>query len=455
MALHRRRFLAFSAVGAAAAASPLVSARATAGPISVLGLDAAQLGVRAGSPDDQSRALQSAIDRAAAARVPLALAPGVYRAGDLRLPAGGQIIGVRGATRLVLTRGPSLVSATRADAAALTGLVLDGAGISLPAERGLVHFTEGRGIRISDCEIVASARHGIMLEAVEGEVTGSTVRGARDSGILSLDAQGLRIAANTVCECANNGILVWRSEAGDDGTLVLDNRVEDIAARAGGSGQNGNAINVFRAGNVMVRGNRIKGAAFSAVRGNAASNLQIAGNTCIGLGEVALYAEFGFEGALIANNVVDGAAIGVAVTNFNEGGRLAVVQGNLVRNLVPFRPAGTDPNDPAGIGIGVEADTAVSGNVIENAPTAGILLGWRRYLRDVSATANVVRGCGIGIAVSVAAGAGPAMIADNLISGSRRGAILGMDGHATVTGDLPGSEAARYAHLTISGNRLR
>jgi hypothetical protein len=32
-----------------------------------------------------------------------------------------------------------------------------------------------------------------------------------------------------------------------------------------------------------------------------------------------LYAEFGFEGALIANNSVDGAAIGVSVTNFQRG----------------------------------------------------------------------------------------------------------------------------------------
>ena len=56
-------------------------------------------------------------------------------------------------------------------------------------------------------------------------------------------------------------------------------------------------------------------------------------NSCARLGEVALYAEFGFEGALIANNLVDTAATGISVTNFNEGGRLAVVQGNLVRNL--------------------------------------------------------------------------------------------------------------------------
>jgi uncharacterized secreted repeat protein (TIGR03808 family) len=166
-----------------------------------------------------------------------------------------------------------------------------------------------------------------------------------------------------------------------------------LLAKAGGSGQYGNAVNVFRAGNVIVRGNRIRNAAFSAVRGNTASNLQIVGNTCTGLGEVALYAEFGFEGALIANNIVDGAALGVSVTNFNQGGRLAAVQGNRIRNLVNKRPPGTDPNDLAGVGIGIETDTVVTGNVVENAPSIGIAASWGAYLRDVTVSANVIRKC--------------------------------------------------------------
>src|SRR5204862_1311873 len=196
------------------------------------------------------------------------------------------------------------------------------------------------------------------------------------AAIHSDDARGLMIARNTIDGAGNNGILVWRGQSGDDGTIVADNRIAAIANRSGGSGQNGNAINVFRAANVIVRGNRIVNCAFSAVRGNAASNLQIEGNSISDVREVALYAEFGFEGALIANNTVDRAAIGVSVTNFNEGGRLAVVAGNLIRNLLVARPAGTDPNDGAGIGIAVEADTTVSGNVIENAPAIGIMVGY-------------------------------------------------------------------------------
>jgi uncharacterized secreted repeat protein (TIGR03808 family) len=98
-------------------------------------------------------------------------------------------------------------------------------------------------------------------------------------------------------------------------------------------------VNAFRAASVIVRGNHIRHCAFSGVRGNTASDIQIEGNSISDAGEVALYVEFGFEGAVIANNTVDGAAIGVSVTNFNPGGRL--VQGNLIRNLKPQRPAGS------------------------------------------------------------------------------------------------------------------
>src|SRR5690606_15652058 len=125
----------------------------------------------------------------------------------------------------------------------------------------------------------------------------------------------------------------------------------------------------------IVADNRIKNCAFSAVRGNAASNLQIRGNTVSSLGEVALYAEFDFEGAVIANNIVDGAALGISITNFNEGGRLAICQGNIIRNLFTRGKPLVD-QEARGIGIGVEADTIVSGNVIEKAPVAGIWLGW-------------------------------------------------------------------------------
>jgi uncharacterized secreted repeat protein (TIGR03808 family) len=480
MDIDRRRLVALTAV---AAFVPTGAVGATAPQLSALGILATQLGVLAASSDDQSLALQRAIDQAAGARVPLVLPPGVYRAGDLKLRSGSRLVGIRGATRLVLGQGSSLISASQADHVSLSGLTLDGGGKPLPDGRGLVHLAIGRNVRIDDCEVTAPGRHGIVLEQIEGAVTGTTVSAAAGTAIHSLDARGLTIAGNTIRGTANNGIQIWRQETGDDGTLVLDNRIEDTAARAGGSGQNGNAINIFRAANVTVRGNRIRGAAFSAVRGNAASNLQVIANTCSGLGEVAIYAEFGFEGVVIANNTVDGAAVGVSVTNFNEGGRLAVVQGNMIRNLLapgacpighaPESSSGacscqrtgahfagtcaraTDPNDGAGTGISIEADAVVTGNVIENAPTAGIRVGWGQYLRDVVVTGNVVRRAGIGIAVSVVPGAGSALIADNLIAMVKHGAVVGMEWNKAVTGDLTADSAERLAQLSVSGNRVR
>ena len=91
--------------------------------MSAFGVDAAQFGLRAGSPDDQSKALQRAVEETARARQPLAIAPGIYRVGNIRLPAGAQLIGVRGATRFLFADGPSLVMADGADHVTLSNLV--------------------------------------------------------------------------------------------------------------------------------------------------------------------------------------------------------------------------------------------------------------------------------------------------------------------------------------------
>ncbi len=406
MDVNRRHLIGASAAGMAGALAMSPDAARAAPPTSALGRDATQYGVRPGSPDDQTRALQRAIDEAARAQVPLALPPGVYRTGMLRLQSGTQLVGVRGATRLIFNGGASMLQGEGAGSVGLTNITLDGSGIPLPTRRGLVHCVGGRDIRIIDCEITGSGGNGIWFENVSGDVSGNIISKIAVTGITSFDAQGLLVSRNTILGTNDNGIEILRTAIGDDGTLVLDNRIEDIKAGPGGSGQYGNAINAFRAGNVIVRGNRIRNCDYSAVRGNSASNIQISGNSVSDVREVALYSEFSFEGAVIANNTVDGAALGVSVCNFNEGGRIAVVQGNIIRNLLPKRPIGTAPDDDAGIGIYVEADTSVTGNVIENAPAFGIIAGWGKYLRDVVISGNVIRNSFVGIGVSVVPGAG-------------------------------------------------
>jgi uncharacterized secreted repeat protein (TIGR03808 family) len=455
MDVNRRHLIGASAAGVAGALAMSPVAARAAPLTSTLGRDATQYGVRPGSPDDQTRVLQRAIDDAARAQVPLALPSGVYRTGMLRLQNGSQLLGVRGATRLLFNGGASMLQGEGANSIGLTGITFDGGGVALPTRRGLVHCLGGRDIRIVDCEITGSGGNGVWFEQVSGDVSGNIITKIAGTGIVSFDAQGLLVSRNTIIGTNDNGIEILRTAIGDDGTLVIDNRIEDIKAGPGGSGQYGNAINAFRAANVTVRGNRIRNCDYSAVRGNSASNIQIAGNSVSDVREVALYSEFSFEGAVIANNTVNGAAVGVSVCNFNEGGRIAVVQGNIIRNLIPKRPIGTAPDDDAGIGIYVEADSSVTGNVIENAPSFGIIAGWGKYLRDVVISGNVIRKAFAGIGVSVAPGAGTALVNNNMISETPRGAVVGLDHARAITSDLSAEGAQRFAQVVIGTNAVR
>lgn len=449
MQIDRRSLIAGSMASAAALATQAVAA-----PFSVQGLDATQFGVRPGAPDDQSARLQRAIDRAARARVPLFLAPGVYHAGDLKLSAGSQLIGVRGATRLVLTHGASLLSAQGAEAITLSGLTLDGGDIPLPQRHGLVHLTDARSIRIVDCTVGSAGGNAVVLAQCDGDVRRNTITGPADYALFCLDNKALVVAGNTIRGSGNTGIAVWQSEKRHDGSLIADNTIEDTRARAGGDGQNGNAIAVFRAGDVIVRNNHIRNAAFSAIRGNSAANIQILGNSCLACDDVALYSEFDFEGCIMADNVVDGAGSGISVTNFDfQHGRIASVRGNILRNLKP-RAAGATLED-FGRGMLVQGDTAVSGNVIEGAASVGIRAGWGPYLRNVAITGNVLRQCAVGIEVSVVKGTEQALIADNVFDQVPGGAVVGMEWTKAVTGDLTKDGAAQHPQLTIANNRVR
>lgn len=455
MDINRRHLLGASAAGAASVLGMSPGAARAAQPVASFGRDVTQYGVRPGSGDDQTKMLQRAIDEAARAQAPLALPPGVYRTGMLRLQNGTQLVGVRGATRLIFNGGPSMLFGEGTSSVGLLNITLDGSGVALPARRGLVHCLGGRDIRIADCEITGSGGNGIWFENVSGEISGNTITKSATTAIVSFDALGLQVARNTIQGTNDNGIEILRNAVGDDGTLVADNRIEDIKAGPGGSGQYGNAINAFRAGNVIVRGNRIRNCDYSAVRGNSASNIQITGNSISDVREVALYSEFSFEGAVIAHNTVDGAALGVSVCNFNDGGRLAVVQGNIIRNLLPKRPIGTAPDDDGGIGIYVEADTTVSGNVIENAPSFGIVAGWGKYLRDVVISDNVIRNTFVGVGVSVTPGAGTALVNNNVISEAPRGAVVGLDHARPVTPDLTAEGAQHFTQVVVGTNAVR
>ena len=182
-----RRHLIGATVAGAAGGFAMSPDTARAAPLtSSLGRDATQYGVRPGSPDDQTKLLQRAIDEAARAQAPLALPPGVYRTGMLSLRGGTQLIGVRGATRLVFNGGASMLSGEGAGSLGLSNITLDGASIPLPTRRGLVHCLRGRDIRITDCEIIGSGGNAIWLENVSCGTHFALVRGTVSSIMRSI-----------------------------------------------------------------------------------------------------------------------------------------------------------------------------------------------------------------------------------------------------------------------------
>src|ERR1700704_1642344 len=120
MTIDRRMLLAGLAATTTPSFAAAQGARAAA-PMSAFGIDAATLGVRAGSPDDQTNVLQRAIDQAAAARVPLARAPGFPPPPAPGRGAGEKTPGSGGAPGLVWGRGRPLFGAPKADQVTLAG----------------------------------------------------------------------------------------------------------------------------------------------------------------------------------------------------------------------------------------------------------------------------------------------------------------------------------------------
>lgn len=416
-------------------------------------IDSADLGLVPNASDDQTVQFQNAVNRAVERGRALFLPAGTYPVANLRLPSGTLIVGVPGRTRLVYQGGGGqLIRAEGVSNIGLQGLTFDGANRSIgDFTEGLLHFVGVRNLAIDNCDIAGSSKMGLVLDRCSGRVENSRVYGAAEAGIRSNEADGLAITGNTVTDCANGGIWIHRWREGEDGTIVSGNRIERIGARYGGTGQFGNGINVFRASGVLISNNRITDCAFSAIRSNTGSNVQIQGNSCLRSGECAIYSEFNFQGAIIANNIVDGGTTGISIANFMDGGRLSVCSGNLIRNISEVGPY---PPEVSGFGIGIaaEADTTLTGNVIEGAPRFGMLLGWGPYMRNIAASQNILRDCGTGIAVTVVDGAGAAAITNNIVQGSKSGAIKGYRWLEPATGEL--NDASRYANLTVTGNQV-
>jgi uncharacterized secreted repeat protein (TIGR03808 family) len=453
--LSRRLFLTGAATSTLAYAALLPSlAQATSlGDARLRGsLNAVNVGLLPDVRDPQSRVFQEMLARAAELDEPLFLPAGDYRIANVTLPRTVRMIGVKGATRLVYSGGDFMLAGNGLAHVEMIDITVDGANLALgDTVQGLVDIRDCPALTLTGCTVTGSSRHGLYLETVAGRVSDNQLSGAVEAALYSVNATGLAITGNVVTDCANGGIWVHRWQPGHDGTQVISNRVERIGSSNGGTGQWGNGINVFQAHDVMIANNAVSDCAFSAIRSNGGSNVQILGNSCLRSGETAIYSEFTFQGAIINGNVVDGAANGISVANFNEGGRLAVVQGNIVRNLVNTGPYEPDPSG-FGIGIAIEADTAVTGNVVEGTPHVAIHIGWGPFMRNVVVTGNVVRDAETGVRLTVVEESGSAVITDNAFE-KISGIVIGGYRWTELSVDL-GKGGRAPANLTIERNAV-
>jgi uncharacterized secreted repeat protein (TIGR03808 family) len=321
------------------------------------------------------------------------------------------------------------------------------------ADGGLLEIEASTHFSLTRCRFTDFAGSGITAFASSGAIDQCDFSGHRSAAIFSRDGNGLVITNNSISRCGDGGILIWGSAPKhQDGSIVIGNTIANIDFQSGGNGQNGNGINIFQADRVIIADNQISDCAFTAVRLNGTNNTQVRGNTCINSGEVAIFSEFAFSGSVIANNIIDGAAQGISMTNFDSSGRLAVCSGNIVRNISERSVVNPDTRP---VGIAAEADTSITGNVVENVPGVGIAAGYGPFLRDVVIADNVVRGVAIGIAVTVVDDPmrGRANVTNNLISDASVAGVAGLMWDDVVSDDLA-RDATTYPHVTLGGNTI-
>jgi len=259
-------------------------------------------------------------------------------------------------------------------------------------------------------------------------VAGRSILRYRDGGaLLSVDrAQDIRIEG-LVLDGGGRAL-------GQDGALLGALEVERIEisnCRFVGSSADGVALERVSA--------RIANCHFADIRRTAlvseeSRTVEIAHNHIHACGDHGILVRVSEPGEVtIANNVVDRAATGIAVRRFNQGGGLAVVRGNCVRDL-SFRKC----VQSSGTGISIEARAWVSGNVVDNAPGFGILVG----RGEATVTDNRIRNVYIGIGIPADRSGGTARVTGNAITGAKDGAIRALSGSAPADHDL-----AAYTNL--------
>jgi uncharacterized secreted repeat protein (TIGR03808 family) len=190
--LNRRSFLSATAGFAVTGlASPLSASDLSGIKLAAMrgSINAGELGLRPAAFDDQSKAFAKMLDEAANRDMPVFLPPGVYIVSNLSLPRHVRLSGVPGATRIIYGGDGHLMLAEEAGHIELSGLVLDGANRWIGDQaQGLLDLRRVGHLVVENCQIIGSGKNGVALERVAGRIDCSTISGAADAGIYSVEA---------------------------------------------------------------------------------------------------------------------------------------------------------------------------------------------------------------------------------------------------------------------------
>ena len=260
----------------------------------VTSLNASDYAVAANSGNDETQRLQAAINDAQARQLPLFIPAGSYHIGTVTITAPLALYSTGGGAAFRGTKqGPCIAVATPRTGGPpvhvrISDITMDGADSPAPANRlGLIDASQVGNFTVERCVLRNSKVGGIHLSQVTGRISDNLVDSAAETAIASRDGT-VSIDSNTIRNSGNQGIQVSRTRIGDDGSIVSNNRIFDTKANRRGSGAYGNAILVYRAGKVSVTGNKISQSAFTAIRVNSGSDVQIIGNETTGNQECAI-----------------------------------------------------------------------------------------------------------------------------------------------------------------------
>ncbi len=407
-------------------------------------LSANENGLKPNIIQNQSTIFNSLIKKAANLGLPLFVGGGKYYLSNIDLPSNITIIGVLGATKFVPVKNETIFGASGQKNITINNIIIDGANI---AKQNLIHFYNCYNILLEKITLKNGGAGAIYLEKCQGEIAFCNISNIKRAAIHSQDSQGMNIYSNKIHDCKNGGILVWRYQNGEENSIISNNKISKIGSESG-SGQNGNGINLYQCDEAIISNNIISDCAFSAIRVNSTNNIIINSNICTNCQEVAIFSEFAFSGSIISDNIIDEAALGISVSNFDYDGRLAIISNNIVRNIWQYSPTNKDVRPT---GIYAEADTIIEANLVENVPGIGIVAGWGPYLRNMLVLQNIIRNTNSAIAVSVVKGVGRAKIANNIISNAKINNIIGMEWTKYIGEDLINNPNQFPNHI-IEGN---